>query len=847
MRISGVVERLKTQLAVRWHWKSPKRYLDAMAGFHATEADGVWHLHRSLPRIKNPQHRAIVFTHSLEEESHADTFARVYNDSSAYRLQPVVYQREDLYGPDSPGWKTMAFVHVGEVDATNSFRLIRKYLDEGPLASALNTIIEDEDGHIDLTQDMLLKMGASEQDIEAEYKNVRLRRLWEGWLRVGREVVNRFAGLQLTIVYYLAGPFLRGSARRKLTASIVDYDNNFVKFLARPKKGGGEKSWIMGISYGYHDASVCLVHEGVVIAAIAEERLTRQKHDPNFPAHSIEACLDEAGISINDIDQIVYHEDPHAKFSRVLTSGMSGFPHTRREFTNSMRAWIGKKLWSLIYVSGKTGVAEENIAYLSHHFSHAVQAFMGSGYSESAVLVVDAVGDWSSTAMFRAEWSEGVPKVTRVVEVAFPHSLGLVYSSFTAYLGFNPNDSECSTMALAAFGSPVFQDKVNEIVGDFKEEESRVDQSYFHFVDFHLGAVTERFIEEFGPARDARGELPFSSLGDIGSVSEEQQRFADIAASIQRVIEERILELAESLHEKVPLPNLCLAGGVSLNCIANYRLLSEGPFSNIHIPPDPGDGGTCIGSALYLSALQGGGNPAESMYGPYVGKHYDERDSVALVEHLKYDSFLPYLKDQVPRTLGVRWEVEELNENSRLCDEVALALMDRKIVGWYQGRFEIGPRALGNRSILIRPDDCELAVRLSRLVKSRAAYRPYAFSVAKEDAASVLDVQEKYLPFMKWMQYAVPIHGEQQGGLRAALHVDGTSRVQVCSGEDNRRFHQLLTRFGESFGVGAILNTSFNPSGYPIVTTPEEAMAMFARTGMDLLVLGNHIIRKVRS
>lgn len=602
---------------------------------------------------------------------------------------------------------------------------------------------------------------------------------------------------------------------------------------------------VLGVSYGYHDASACMVVDGRVVAAAAEERFTRQKHDSNFPTYAVEYCLKEAGISSADLDQAVFHEDPHAKFSRVLCSAMAAFPDTRREFVESMKAWLGRKLWAVNTISARLDLPPDKITYLGHHFSHAVQAFMGSGFEESAILVVDAVGDWSCSALYRGRWEDGKPKVERLLEVGFPNSLGLVYSAVTAYLGFSPNDSECSTMALAAFGKPRFADKMREIVASVDDGLYQVDQSYFNFTRFFRGPVTDRFIEAFGPARSFKDELPFDCFGEPKSaISEHAQRLADVAASTQLVLEERVLGLCQKLHSLCPSENLCFAGGVSLNCVSNYRVLTESPFQNVYIPPDPGDGGTSVGTALYYATSQAGGAPAEHGYTPYLGVRFDESDDVKLVDFVKPEHFAPYLKHGVALPAGAKWRWKTFASTADLCAAVADRLMAGQIVGWVQGRSELGPRALGNRSILIRPDDTKLATRLSKNVKERAALRPYAFSVTDGDALRTLDIEPSRVRYNRWMQYAVPVAPSAQAKLRAAIHIDGTTRPQVCHAEDNPTYHQILTAFGERFGLAALLNTSFNPAGYPMVTTPVEAMAMFARTEMDALVLNRTVVWK---
>ena len=602
---------------------------------------------------------------------------------------------------------------------------------------------------------------------------------------------------------------------------------------------------VLGVSYGYHDSSACLVVDGAVVAAAAEERFTRQKHDANFPTYAVRDCLERAGLTTADLDQVVFHEDPHAKFSRVLCAGLAPFPGSRREFVNSTKAWLGRKLWSLNTLSSRLDLDPDKVRYLSHHFSHAVQAFMGSGQREAAILVVDAVGDWSCSALFSGAWVDGVPRVERVLEIAYPNSLGLVYSAFTAYLGFSPNDSECSTMALAAFGRPRFADKVREIVRASPEVSYEVDQRYFHFANFYQGAVSARFVEAFGPPRDFKQPLPFACFGGSGGpVSADAQRFADVAASIQLVLEERLLALCALLHERVPSEHLCYAGGVSLNCVANRRVLTETAFKTVYIPPDPGDGGTCVGSALYADALAGGRAPEPMAYPAYVGPEFDPSDDVAMLEHVRPEHLRRYLKRGLQQPAGLKWRHQTFDDRAALDAEVARRLMERQIVGWYQGRAELGPRALGNRSILIRPDDTALAARLSRHVKDRAPFRPYALSLQAGEAANLLDLGGAPAESYRWMQFAAPVRPEVRARVAAGIHVDGTTRPQVCRAEDNPAYHALLGAFGERFGLPVLLNTSFNAAGYPIVSTPAEALAMFARTDMDALVLHDTLVWK---
>jgi len=451
---------------------------------------------------------------------------------------------------------------------------------------------------------------------------------------------------------------------------------------------------VLGISYGYHDASATLVVDGEIIAAAAEERFTRQKHDANFPTYAVRHCLSRGGLSTADLDQVVFHEDPHTKFTRVLASSIAPYPRSRREFVNSAKSWLGKKLWALNSISSRLDVPPEKISYMGHHFSHGLQAFMGSGFDEAGILVVDAVGDWSSTALYRGHWSDGVPRVERVLEIAFPHSLGLVYSAITAYLGFRPNDSEATTMALAAFGEPIFADAFREIVRGTEDGAYEVDQSYFNFANFYRGAFTSKLVDLLGPPRSSNAPLAFNCFLSEEPIPTDQQRFANVAASIQLVLEERILALAGLLHRDVQSPNLCCAGGVAFNCVANYRLLRDSPFENLYIPPDPGDGGTSVGTALYVAAQQGDLAPGDVEHSPYLGEEHDAGTVLSLLEHVSPDHVLPYLKRGVSAEPGTQWKVQTFDKVEDLCEATADRLMNHEIVGWVQGGFD-GPARAG--------------------------------------------------------------------------------------------------------------------------------------------------------
>jgi len=601
---------------------------------------------------------------------------------------------------------------------------------------------------------------------------------------------------------------------------------------------------ILGLSYGYHDSSACLIIDGIVHQSIAEERLTQQKHDANFPTFAIDEVLKNASLSMDDIDQVVFHEDPFQKFSRVLTSSIAPFPSSRREFVNTAKTWLGKKLWALNSISKRLDVHPSKISYFNHHFSHAVTAFMGSGFKESAILVIDAVGDWSSTAIYKGEWINGKPEIKSLLEISFPHSLGLTYSSFTAFLGFRPNDSECSTMAIAAFGKPKYVEKVKKIIKVLDDKTYKIDQKYFNFSNFYKGPLTKHFIELFGEARNAQTPLTFDCFKKDKTIKKEDQFYADVAASVQFVLEETVLNLTKKAKELFISENLCYAGGVALNCVCNDKILNNSPYTNLFIPIDPGDGGTSIGTSLYYNYQNQLIDREKLRYNPYIGSNHSEEEVLTMIPDINPDQHQRYLYENVKSKKGTSWKCHTFENTKDLCKRVASLLYDNKIIGWYNGKSEVGPRALGNRSILIRPDNLELAHKLSTKVKHRAAYRPYAISVTKEDALNILDINLNKIDNYRWMQYSAKVKRKSRNAVRAAIHIDNSTRPHICKKEDNRVYHNLLSEFGKLFGQEVLLNTSFNASGYPIVSTPLEALSILGRSDMDAIVLNNSLIWK---
>ena len=599
---------------------------------------------------------------------------------------------------------------------------------------------------------------------------------------------------------------------------------------------------VLGISSNYHDASAALVVDGEVIASAAEERFTRQKHDPTFPSHSIAHCLKAAGLTAQQLDFVVYHEDPVTKLTRTLSSSLARWPVSLPTFLKTAREFMTGGLWIENTISKHLSVSPSQVLFAPHHLSHAAQAFLGSGFEQSAVMTIDAVGEWISSAIFLARFENGRAVLEPVQVSPFPNSLGLAYSAFTSYLGFKVNDGECSTMALAAFGEPRFAEEVRRIIHVDQSGSHQIDLSYFDFRGDVDLPVTPKFIAAFGSPRPYRRPLPFNSITATGPISAEDQRFADIAASLQLVTEEAVVAYARAAARLTGSRNLCYGGGVALNCVANSRLAESGVFEKIFIPPDPGDGGGAMGAALYAHATKAGAAPGKGLH-PYYGAEPGSAEAAAygqLLDPARWHHF-SRLPLKPLRRSSLKWH--EFNSDSELIDAVCTRLHAGKAVGWVQGRFESGPRALGNRSILLRPDNPALATDLSVQVKLRASFRPYAISLTDSEAARSLEAAPTALA-PRWMQSAVRVKPEAAPELRGGMHVDGTTRAQVVSRGDNPLFYNLLDAYGRLSGRAALINTSFNESGFPIVANATDALVTFARTGLSALAFGRHLVEK---
>lgn len=594
---------------------------------------------------------------------------------------------------------------------------------------------------------------------------------------------------------------------------------------------------ILGISCYYHDAAAALIRDGVLVAAAEEERFTRKKHDSSFPQRAIEFCLRQAGIKGSDLDYVVFYEKPLVKFERILMTSLGAYPKTWRVFPEAMVALFNEKLWIKGRIVRTLGVPENKILFTDHHIAHAASALFCSPFEEAALLTVDGVGEWK-TAMIgrgRADWNTGSENRIKVLgEIRFPHSLGLLYSAFTAFLGFEVNEGEYKVMGMAPYGEPRYLDEVYKIVQVNGDGSFRLNMDYFSFHHSTDTTYNARFVDLFGTPRVRESEfytLKANPKRDHPQwddrVAEQNQKYADIAASIQRATEEILLRMARSLHERTGLKKLCMAGGVMLNSVANGRILRETPFEEVYIQPAAGDSGGALGAALYTYHVLLKKPRRFTLDNCYWGEGFSQG---AMVDFLRAQK-VPY---------------EQFDDDEKMLDRVVDDLVQGKVAGWFTGRFEWGPRALGNRSILADPRRAEMKAIVNAKIKFREPFRPFAPVILEERTAEYFDFPdaERHFP-ARFMLLVAPIHSDKQDVIPAVNHW-GTGRLQTIQRKTNPLYYRVVEKFGEATGVPVLMNTSYNLRGEPIVASPENAFATFARSGIDVLVLGNCFITKSR-
>ena len=590
---------------------------------------------------------------------------------------------------------------------------------------------------------------------------------------------------------------------------------------------------ILGISAFYHDSAACIIQDGEIIAAAQEERFTRKKHDPNYPKNAINFVLNYSNLKLSEVDQIVFFEKPFLKFERLLETYVAFAPKGFVSFSKAMPLWIKEKLFQKNLLFNKLKEhdenfkSDENIYFSDHHLSHAASAFFPSPFEEAVVLTADGVGEWATTTVAVGKGNDLEVKK----EIQFPHSLGLLYSAFTYFTGFKVNSGEYKLMGLAPYGSPIYQEKIKKLIDIKNDGTFRLNQKYFNYAT-GLTMTNDKFHKLFGQEpRDPK-------------IDQITQFHMDIASSIQNVTEEIMIKLAKGIRDEYGIKNLCLAGGVALNCVANGKILKEKIFDNVWIQPAAGDAGGSLGAALALWYIEQGNtrkiNKNDSMKGSYLGCEFNQQQIEKELD-----------------SLGANFQTFDYES---LIEKTAEYLANEKAIGWFQGRMEFGPRALGGRSILGDPRSDKMQKNLNLKVKYRESFRPFAPSILREDLSKWfdLDVDSPYMLLVSDVNAEKKIEMTKQqkqlfgidklnikrSEIPAVTHVDYSARIQTVTKNTNKSYFDLITKFKEKTGCPVIVNTSFNVRGEPIVNTPTDAFNCFMGTELDYLVIGNCILNK---
>ena len=595
--------------------------------------------------------------------------------------------------------------------------------------------------------------------------------------------------------------------------------------------------YILGVSCFYHDSAAALLEDGLLVAAAEEERFSRKKHDYDYPAAAIDFCLRKGKISGPELDYVVFYEKPLVKFERILMTSLGTFPRSWETFGEVMIAWFDKKLWIKSLLMKQLGLPEERVLFVDHHMSHAASAFFASPYDEAAILTVDGVGEWTTATIGQAtaDWDgQGRNEIQLLNEIRFPHSLGLLYSAFTAFLGFRVNNGEYKVMGMAPYGRPTRMEDVYKVVDVGEDGSFQLNMDFFSFSHSTSRTFNRRFETVFGEPRvhESIFYTPTTHPNKDhphwdDSAANRNQHYADIASSIQRVTEETLLKMARDVQERTGLNRLCLAGGVALNSVANGRILRETPFEEVWIQPASGDSGGALGAALYVYHVMLGKQRKFIQEHSYWGEGY----SCGEVQTILDKAAVGYQP------------VDDQEEMARL---MVKDLLDGKVISLFRGRFEWGPRALGNRSIMADPRRVDMKEIVNTKIKFREPFRPFAPVVledrAEEYYVGMTDVERNYP--LRYMLMVYPVKEDKQAEIPAVTHEGGSGRIQTVRREWNSLYYRAVERFAEETDVPVLLNTSFNLRGEPIVNSPENALNTFGKSGIDTLYIEDFVVRK---
>jgi carbamoyltransferase len=590
---------------------------------------------------------------------------------------------------------------------------------------------------------------------------------------------------------------------------------------------------ILGLSFFYHDSGAALLVDGVPTSMSSEERFTRKKNDSDFPKQSIDFVLQDSKVKKEEIDYVVFYEKPFVKFERIIKTSLATFPSSCPVFIESIKHIFLDKMWIRQLISSQLDIDPDKILFSDHHLSHAASSFYCSPYDKAAILTVDGVGEWATTTLAFGKNNN----IKVIKEIDFPHSLGLLYSAFTAWLGFRVNSGEYKVMGMAPYGKPKHVDKIKKVIKVYEDGSYALDLSYFTFHKSLTKTYSRKFVKLFGEPREKESKFFTRDTGwpsyfgtkpegkELEDLANKQEYYADMATSIQVVLEEILIKLANSLYKETGVDKLCISGGVGLNSVANWKILQNTPFNNIYIQPAAGDAGGALGAAL--AAYHGGLQKPRTnfvMDHAYYGQEFDNSIIKKTIQknNLQYDY---------------------IDNLEVLLDKITDHMVDGRVIGWYHGKCEWGPRALGSRSIVADPRREEMKDIVNTKIKFREPYRPFAPSVMSEHVEEFFDMPnaKEHYPG-RFMLYVVPVKEDKKKIIPAITHVDGSARPQIVFQDQSPRYWQLINSFYKKTGVALVLNTSFNLRGEPIVNTPQNAINTFLKGNIDILVLEDYIV-----
>tara|TARA_B100000959_G_scaffold162816_1_gene170557 strand:- start:23968 stop:25800 length:1833 start_codon:yes stop_codon:yes gene_type:complete len=607
---------------------------------------------------------------------------------------------------------------------------------------------------------------------------------------------------------------------------------------------------ILGISAFCKDSSAVIISDNKVVAAASQERYSWLRHDSNFPGHAIDYCLRQAKIEKNMLDAVVYFEDPNSCIVRDLSSLFASFPSSRKSFTSVIKGWLTRKLWIKNSISDYLGLLPDKIHYTQHMQNHANLAYFESNFDNADILIVDGVGEWECTSTWSGKLTkDNSIEIKKISSINYPHSLGLVIEAFGRYLGFPKHEGAYHLAALSAFGSPRYQEKIKKIIMLKEDGSYSIDQNYFQFHDTESIHFTQTFLNEFGSPSSLDMPIAYDYLnGKDGECSSnpDDERFADIAASLQAVLEDTIVAIANEMNKNSSNENLCFTGDVAENPLIVKVLKDRTAYNNIYTPFDPCDNGAVLGAALGFNYYNNNTEKKVFSYKPYLGEQHDEGNDIKMLKYFNIGKGRNFASDGAYPAYDVNLDICKHEKFQDVLAETAENLKNGKIVGWYQGRFEFSQHTFGNRAILVDPSNVAAVSQMRNILKNKPSYLPFGLSITPEGFAEYLGNDLDELCGMRWGQMPLEVSGKVKEKFRGVVNSNNTILPHICHKEDNEKYYMLLQELQKNGGIPAVAYSSLNEQLFPVASDPSDALMVFVRTGIEIMVINHHIIKKER-